>query len=751
MVDERVIDVELDQFIGHITDIRLNYARLTPLVHVRAGTYEHIEQPHLLFPNRGAVSWLDRLPPEAVKGSLWVFTPKEFPNFNSSDPKLDRFRINWDRLPRPPIDLISIDASSEDDALRILNRGLSLAFHPTPRVFIAIGGQRWVGPLTLEKRNDRWWLDNQERQTPYRVVDSSGENYLIQTFIDERRTFLRPDFKPVLIDECDWSPAEVAIKRAIRWVTSHDETFKAAHNFTNAALQAATEHLTSATLTEQRQIARAQSYLSEIAAFPIKVKEFRDELLSLPSVKQHIREAAEHARADAIAGEQQRLAMLRAEQTTLKTERDQLAQQNEALRRSAQHSYADEVAAIQAKIVGQQHELDAIAAQIADRRASLNAELDLADATIQAKIRDITAQPYTALADALIVRAMLDGGRIDPNLPLAAAVNATGAVPLLPEAMCAHGVLLSDAPKVKSAIQRAFRSQGFSSRFGWMIHSITVADGLPLIVGPDALDMAECYAAVIAAGRALTIPISPATIEPTDLLGHLDTQTGSWRLHAAGLLDLLTVASTLAAREQLFVVVLEGVNRAPVESYLLPLLACVRDSRRSIALAHPTQLPASSPYPARISWPRNVLLIGTVSEGRMSLPLVQEMWAHAALLIPERTKSDDTQANALTEVTRTEVSADIWTRWRGAVSDGAKSTQVPQSSFALPTTVARHYRSAAAAAQLFFDEPSSVHLATEAILVPFASSEGRLHELLESHGGHLASTIDQQRIERLTQ
>ena len=89
----------------------------------------------------------------------------------------------------------------------------------------------------------------------------------------------------------------------------------------------------------------------------------------------------------------------------------------------------------------------------------------------------------------------------------------------------------------------------------------------------------------------------------------------------------------------MFLVILDGVNRAPAESYLLPLLACYLDAQRGITsrtlpLFHEAAVSPDDPYiaSAQLRWPKNVLLTGTVADGRNALTLPNELWGSTCLI-----------------------------------------------------------------------------------------------------------------------
>ena len=95
--------------------------------------------------------------------------------------------------------------------------------------------------------------------------------------------------------------------------------------------------------------------------------------------------------------------------------------------------------------------------------------------------------------------------------------------------------------------------------------------------------------------------MTSAIADVQDLFGKLEH--GTFVPHPAGLLDIIRAARE---HEGPFLVVLDGINRGPTESYLLPLLRLVRNHKASIPLFHPQAIDPSDPYQseARLDGPR---------------------------------------------------------------------------------------------------------------------------------------------------
>jgi hypothetical protein len=141
-------------------------------------------------------------------------------------------------------------------------------------------------------------------------------------------------------------------------------------------------------------------------------------------------------------------------------------------------------------------------------------------------------------------------------------------------------------------------------------------------------------------------------LEPVDLLGRLEPATQRFIPHASGLVDLLLHSPQT---EEFHLVVLEGLNRAAIDAYLLPLLACYADAwrengARALPLFAPAAVTDDDPYATAscLRWSPNVLLAGIVNEGIVTLSMPKAIWRYATLIQCDLLE-DDEEPDALGE------------------------------------------------------------------------------------------------------
>jgi hypothetical protein len=739
--------------LGQVREIRpagdQRVALLEPLYRLIEDTDKWVATDSLKisFPNRGYVTWMK--PDDSVmEGSVWRFSYELHPNFDASDPKRDRYRINWDRPPEELQEVLYLQVSDPDEVLKYLERGLNLSFVPTRHVYIALNKDMWAGPLKLIQEQGCWKLDPQQRQTPIDRLVALPNTFLDSLSIDGKRRFIRHDapsrFK---VGELDWSPTQLVIKRLLRHAQRSTE-LKRAFTLTNATIKQIVD-----TLPDNehdmigQQIERARKYLSDIDRMNVDMTQFEDELLKHPAVAERIAAAVREGRKSAKAqAESEAIEQARRELEEIRAENQQVAgsvasqrTQLAELKQAAQAAEQRAAAVVEAEMRRRASAISALDEQIAERQHQLEAQLTLADAEITKRIADLTARPGEALAQIGLIRAAL--GHAQPT-GRAAATARTGIHP--PASILQRGEpQIDDQKEIAKAIRRAMRAAGADASAGMAVHSALLAGLVPLLSGPEALDVLEQYANVIAGGRALWVNVPPTLLEPADLLGRADPHSGQFAPHSSGLLDLLIFAGEPEQRDHLFLVMLDGVNRSATDTYLQPLLACYRASQctqqRALRAAHPSAFGVGDPYAAaaHLQWPPNVLLTGILSDGIATLPLPPSLWADAFFVKLSAPKSPKTTLSKPTS--HTAVSASQWAAWHlGAESDLASGQQVVHdiiegSEAHLPTKIARSCALAYAAHREWLeDEPQAANGAARGTLIPYALATKQFEAL--KHG-----------------
>ncbi len=714
------------------------------------GDWLKITDPEQKFPNRGRVTWVKPVD-EAIRGSVWTFTYDSHPNFDPGDRKHDRYRINWSRPPEQPIEVLGIHASNLNDALRKVEHGLSLRFVPTRHVYIVLDDQSWAGPVKLVQEHGRWVLDPHHRNLPVPQVSALAKEHLVSVNLEGWRTFLRHNAPPLTrIGELDWSSDKVVLQRLLKEASKNPE-FARASRLTKATIQQIVETLTDtdAGLTAQR-LARARAYLADAERLQAEFEAFQEELLALPAVAERIARAEQEGRESArVKAETETIARARAELDQIRQEHAQLAsaiaEQRatlEELERKAHEARLYAENAVEAEMRKRKAELSELNSQIAERRRQLDDQIALADATVTAQIAELAARPAEALAQIALVRAALGPGRAERTVLLPHLCDVAPPTTALRNGENTE----KEQDRLVKTVRHAFLAAGLPGVAAVAIHGALVAGMVPLVGGPGALEALERYAHVATGGRIVWVNVTATTLEPADLLGRHDPHTGRFLPHPSGLLDLLIYATKPEQREHLFLVVLDGVNRAAVDSYLQPLLACYRsswceESARKLRLAHPAVFGPDDPYAqaGELAWPANVLLAGTLIDGVATVPLPSSLWSDA-LYVDIGSVATRASHRPDSVLQRSSVSLQDWLGWHSQIVAETQTGLEVLSEFntdgvRLPARIAHGFARIFTAIRPHLpDDNKALQVVVRGLLTPYAlgtQQEESLRQVLE--------------------
>ena len=130
---------------------------------------------------------------------------------------------------------------------------------------------------------------------------------------------------------------------------------------------------------------------------------------------------------------------------------------------------------------------------------------------------------------------------------------------------------------------------------------------LPVLWGNQSWAAIRALAASLCGGSVFWYPLSAATYRTQDLLEQTTLYGGDSPV-PSDLSRILLSAADDHNKERLLLVVLEGINRSPLEAYLPLLLAAYRDEAIRLPLGDGNG----------ISWPKNVLLAASLVDGKSS-------------------------------------------------------------------------------------------------------------------------------------
>ena len=272
-------------------------------------------------------------------------------------------------------------------------------------------------------------------------------------------------------------------------------------------------------------------------------------------------------------------------------------------------------------------QIASLQAQIANAEQQLTEQVDHFDTELTERLREVAKKPERLFAEMAFIGAISSSVR--PTISMSSR-----------EALCTKNIVAPEAPAIREpsalvgALSQRLLSNGVSPQIGQVLHCALLSGTVPIVIGPDALDVVRSYADCVSGGVFHWIPVGGALFEATDLLGRIDPSSRSFVPHPGGLLELL-----LDDSDTVHLVVLDGFNRAASDGYLLPIVQLLRDTaeghcRLTIPLVPPGIARDGDPYGAahQVAWSRNVLLVLRPTMGTSMLPVPRELWEHCVMI-----------------------------------------------------------------------------------------------------------------------
>lgn len=230
-----------------------------------------------------------------------------------------------------------------------------------------------------------------------------------------------------------------------------------------------------------------------------------------------------------------------------------------------------------------------------DHVARVSKEVEVA---VNARVLTALSRPLDLLAEISVLRPFLSNGASSTtNTPSLSASSK-------PDWSRMRGENNKDTASLRRVLTTAARIRGVDPSLMIHVHAAVVARLMPIALGPGALAALTAYAHGACGGRVHIIHVSPSAIQPNDL----------YELPDGGL-----VAATAAAMDidGLSLVILEGANRSPLESTVVPLLQL-----KEVGL---------SPFSAA----GGLRLAASLVAGATTVPVTSQLWSHAAAIYPE--------------------------------------------------------------------------------------------------------------------
>ncbi|MGX7729219.1 hypothetical protein ACWPOB_08080 [Rhodococcus sp. 2H158] len=331
------------------------------------------------------------------------------------------------------------------------------------------------------------------------------------------------------------------------------------------------------------RLERALTVCAESSIVTSRATELADALLSHPAVSAELDRIRKSTRAEALTEGRR----------DFESELSTLRNDENALRR--------ELADLDRAVTAKRDELTSVARAV-DR------QLDELESRVVDRVGQAVDNASELLADSVMFRALGHASATPVDPPKTRTGRLFGP--------SKDAVAIDKTAEFDQCLRAAASAYGLPHAALRRIHAAVRAGLVPIVTGNGADAALTAYAKVACAGRVASLPVAHDFLSPVDLLGVRASDPAKQRLHA----DLLLAANREAETDGPAMLVLQSVNQAPTEAFLLPWLQA---HDRGIAVP-----PAARDVVgcSRVVIHGNVLLAATAVAGATTAPLSPDIW-----------------------------------------------------------------------------------------------------------------------------
>lgn len=669
------------RYLGRLVEIKqseegIPYGLVVPLYQSapeRAVWATAVPKPKDALSDSGLILWW-RIPEDTSIDTYWNCSVRPSSVYAPPD-RREKYEVIDATPPVEAVDLWRKKWSEARIRELLTGEGVYLKSVPLGRqVMIWFAKDQWLGPVDIERsaKPGLWKIAEGSELTRLEVyrppehikkpIDVAGhQRHLVQPSGD------LGEFARL----ADWTPDHLVVSSLLRRIGELDRDAFEAIAVTDRILKQHQETLRAAGLIgvdleqEFGPGERAEQLHDTLVRNGHLLRKAASIFQNFPEVRTQIEERTKSVYEE-IRKEQSRIveAELAQEQATLDKLREELSRSSTELA-----SKQRELAETTEQIFGETAKLADIRRELAGKEDELEVATEAFRARLQERLRSFVKNPESLFDEYATIRAII--GSTESVRSDGADSATPSPVPIPVESFDSDAEVLADPKAAVTTLGRATRARGFAPQLGQHLLAAFVSGATPIVHGPRAFDALSAFASVATNQRLTWIPVSATMLEPRDLLGGIVPGTRTFLPHPGGLLDVLLEAER---SEKLYLVVLEGFNRAPIESYLQPLLECrvdgLRgDTLRTIPVAPRGAVPASEPYAevTRITWPPNVLLALLPTSGGTSFPIPPSLWRYSVLVDTGSTTYRTERRSTAAEASPSEIAETVWAMWREGV------------------------------------------------------------------------------------
>jgi hypothetical protein len=581
------------------------FARLRPISVESDGEWKAIDDPKYLFGDEGLIFWWK--PHTGCKDLLWRLFVSPQPKYDGIQ-KRDRFQVR-EGSASPVEELFSCGTTLSDDQLRLLlDEGAQFDKAPLGKVLFRLEGDRCAGPLELSFINGRWSCPDNDIRSRVPVSHFNEGDFRLIRNDGTQHSVLGPRSKlPAHSAYLNAQTPIHVLHGLVKRIRRLDRPTYEALSVTYQTYDAYVDALVKAQLpADQALMERARGERLKLIISGLKsdvsiLTDLGNALLEHSEVAKRVEDAVQlevQRKVDCAAGAiEEKLSELR---TTLRDVEHQLASRRQTLVET------------ETRLRAAKEEAQALHGRLAEE--------------FSRQLNEMLTHPVSAIAQNAIFTALATGGQKESSREKNVSVEQREKVTPL---VIPQSTELAEFQELRRHFGNRLADCGVSILSAPIVLGSCLSGNVPLVFGPHVDDLMQAFSAVVAGGRMFRVPVSAATYQVQDLFVKQDPLTGRMQRTSGSLGRILEQCRSL---DRLVVILLEGVNRAPLESFLSPLLSSVATSGDGEEQA---KIPVDS-FDGQatdwISWPSNVLLVGSIVEGPSSFPIPRTMLERITLI-----------------------------------------------------------------------------------------------------------------------
>jgi len=717
--DEDMNEIRPDDYewlgLVHPEDVRQEVALITPLAFYADNQWRpvsyHTTQHY--FPNNGKVAIFARDFPVSKTGRLCFFWPEQnthikdakVPNYShylvKNELKLASFAqiLDWTSRATDPLELPTI-----------LEMGIGSARCFTQRIYIRHHHYLY-GPIKLDQVG--------ERLMPHEYVQSNnngGPTLLVSVYdilkndiltLNDEKYQLDIFYENLLeppIKQEDWSLPQVVIKRVLqasKSATTLVDDVQLVDNHIRRLARLSSQDGPSALRLEEVTLQRAQHIVEhQVERLHDMQKLIEDLPTEHPLLKVAYERVAQLKKTEidretneSVQGEKLRFQQL---QVKIQDAQDKLDTLNEASEVAETRLKTLQDAVKRSDV--QFSTLHETVSKAKDDAATAEKRRDQALAVeheVQQRLMRLREEPLRVLADLQIAASLFpllgqpEQSRQNTHetiqsshipMPHRNIQPSQQQMPRQDNAIWTADIVAGKAPADLHALQKKFwlqfaQSNGVQSENALVCFAALLAGCIPELSSFASISLVQTVAQAIANMRVWSISVPLTALTPLDLFGRIEPDTRQFIPAAGSLADIIVQAQKHP--QELALVLLEGIDRAPAMPVVVPLLRQyiqVRQNRIQPAplnLFHPLAVAPDDPYQelAWFTWPGNILLAVTRDDdiGSLPLPEICDSW----LPYIEAKPRSNTAARLETSISPLHVPFNTWQNWTARIQQEA--------------------------------------------------------------------------------